>query len=457
MDRGGARPRLPIVGQRLLKIYWKIFAGFWLATFLMVSLALLLGNLVGSTPKHKPPPLPQLSRQVEKVLRQQGVGGLQAWLAQHESLSPDSVYIADRLGQPVYPETLPENIQALFLQHDGRRVEIVQRIDGVYFKRRLRGEPGQQWQMVLRVPPAWMQLFRDRPRLPYLTALLVSGLVCYLLALLLTRRLKRLSGTVRSLADGQFSARAEWAGKQGQGDEIQRLGADVNLMADRLQQLVMGQDQLIKGVSHELRSPLARMQILVELIRQRGEVADNEQLARLQGEIHGVETIIGDLLLLPRLEQNFELADEMIDAHALLQILMVDCAAGNSHFNLQVDAGDYLVQGRGSLLRSLFENVLENARRHAPDDSAITVLLSQENGQLQLDIRDRGEGLPESELQRIFEPFYRLSTARDRASGGVGLGLTIAHRVARAHGGEISACNAKPGLCVRIRLPLAGD
>jgi signal transduction histidine kinase len=297
--------------------------------------------------------------------------------------------------------------------------------------------------------------------LRYGTALLVSGLACYWLTWLLTRRIKSLGSTVRQLAGGQLSARVEWANNTLGGDDIERLGQDVNLMANRLQQLLTGQEQLIKGMSHELRSPLARMQVLLELLRQRDTAHGGDELDRLEREMDRLESIIGDLLLLPRLEQDSRLADQVVDVASLLQLLVDDyrqqAAAAQIGLVLHAVDGECLVQCRASLLRSAFENILINALRFAPPNSLVELDLLVVGELVQVQVRDSGSGLDAAELERIFEPFYRVSSARERDTGGVGLGLAIAQRVVLALGGSIWASNANPGLRVSIQLPRSID
>jgi signal transduction histidine kinase len=438
-----------------MKLYWKIFAGFWAATFLMVSLALLAGYLAGGGPRQPPPPAPQLIKQIKNIVHREGVAGLQVWLEQQEFLERDSVYIVDARQKAIYPPEIPQAMREIFATE--KRAHPHRRFAGVYIRRPLMGPAGERWQMIVRLPPPWLQQFRQRPLLRYGTAFLVSGLACYLLTLLLTRRIKSLGDTVRQLADGQLGARVAWAAGTTGGDDIQRLGQDVNLMANRLQGLLTGQEQLIKGMSHELRSPLARMQVLLELLRQLDTGSCADEMDRMEREIGRLDSIISDLLLLPRLEQDAQLADQTIDMAALLSTLVDDCqqqaATARVRFALHVEDGEYLVEGRASLLRSACENILLNALRFAPPDSLLELSLGLLGELVQVQVRDSGSGLEVAELERIFEPFYRVSSARERDSGGVGLGLAIARRVVLAHGGKVWAQNANPGLRVTIQLP----
>lgn len=445
-----------------MRIYWKIFAGFWLATFLMISVVMLAGHLAGSGGGEGYGPPHRLLWNMERSLRRGGVGGLAALLDErYPKLGGGSVVVVDAELLPVYPARIPRQVQRRLgeLHAAGDRARGLRRLDGLFFSRPVVGPGGEDWRLILRLPPRWLRPFLDRPLLRYTTALAVSGVVCHLLALLFTRRLERLGATVRQLADGRLDARAQWALGRGGGDEIQGLARDFNQMADRLQGLVAGQERLIKGVSHELRSPLARMHLLLALARRKVPEAAYAELDRLEVEIDRLGRIVADLLLLPRLAQRAELLDEVIDLGGLLQAVLRDldwaapAAADGVSVVWQRPAGESLVRGRATLLRSVFDNLLENARRHAPAGSTIDVTLGREGACWVTTVRDRGPGVAPADLERIFEPFFRDSDARDRESGGVGLGLALARQVVDAHGGSISARNAAPGLLLRVALP----
>ncbi len=449
-----------------MRIYWKMFAGFWLATFLMISAVMLAGHLAGSGGAEGHGPPHRLLRVLERSLRQGGVESLVVSLQRYPGLREGSVVVVDDELRPVYPARIPLQVRRRLEELGaGDRGRGLRRLDGIYFMRPVVGPGGEAWRLILRLPPRWLRPFVDRPLLRYGTALAVSGVVCYLLALLFTRRLERLGGTVRQLADGHLDARAQWALGRSGGDEIQGLARDFNQMADRLQNLVAGQERLIKGVSHELRSPLARMHLLLALARRKVPEAACPELDRLEIELDRLGRIVSDLLLLPRLEQRAELLDEVIDLGGLLGAVLEDlgwpasstvgtaAAADGVSLAWHVPAGECLVRGRATLLRSAFENILANARRHAPAGSAIDVTLRREGRHWVTTVRDRGPGVAAQHLERIFEPFFRDSAAREREAGGVGLGLSLVRRVVDAHGGSVAAHNAAPGLVLRVALP----
>ena len=249
------------------------------------------------------------------------------------------------------------------------------------------------------------------------------------------------------------------AGLEGRSDELAVLARDFDAMADQLKATRAARTRLLRDLSHELRSPLARMRVAVGLARQ--PAADTgRQLDRLEREIERLDAMIGQILQLARLrsaDDGYE--REVLSLDELLADVVQDAnfegAAKCCTVNL-VAAGGARVLANRELLRSAVENVLRNAVRYAPPGSAIDVAVRTSGAGVEIAVEDRGPGVAEAELARIFEPFYRIAEARDRDSGGEGIGLAITAQVMRSHGGEATAVNRPGGgLTVRLRLPAA--
>jgi two-component system sensor histidine kinase CpxA len=301
-------------------------------------------------------------------------------------------------------------------------------------------------------------------------ALLISGLICYLLTRYLTRPILNLQMAARELAAGDLSARAGSAMGRRR-DEIGELVRDFDRMAERIEGLVSSQQQLISDISHELRSPLARLNVALGLARQRAGSAAAAPLDRIEREADRLNELIGRLLALARME-TFSTPPEhnAIDLHALLAEVVADAEfeAQERPCLVQFDAAQrlqllpegtsdqVLVTGSEELLRSGVENVVRNAVRYTAPGTAIRIALSYEDTWATITVTDHGPGVPESELENVFRPFYRVTGARERQTGGAGLGLAIAERAVRLHGGTIRAENGAEGsgLKVVIRLPL---
>jgi two-component system sensor histidine kinase CpxA len=293
-------------------------------------------------------------------------------------------------------------------------------------------------------------------------AVLVSGIVCYVLARYVTSDVRRLRAATQQLAAGDLNARAV-APKGRRRDELAELVRDFNTMASRLQDLVSAQSRLLNDISHELRSPLARLNVALGLAWQRAGEEASSALERIELEANRLNELIGRLLTLARLEGG---EDGMRRTPVALDELVRDIAE-DADFEAQtrqcrvrsVIQNDAMVFGNASLLHSAIENVVRNAMRHTCDGTEVEIRLTKEatHGRDQAVVRviDHGPGVPQESLDKLFRPFYRLDDARGRQTGGVGLGLAITDRAVRLHGGSVRAANRpEGGLMVEIRLPL---
>ena len=285
-----------------------------------------------------------------------------------------------------------------------------------------------------------------------LLAIAITGLVSLGLSALVTRRLRRLRGAAQALTAGDLSVRVGHRGR----DEVAALARDFDRMAERLTELLEGQRQLLRDVSHELRSPLARLRVALELA-ERAEDRD-KALARIGKEADALERLVGDVLSLSRLESGQSALERRpVELAALVEGVVEDAdfeARGQGRrVEWSADAAP-VVTGDAALLRAAVENVIRNGVRHTAEGSAVAVHLGHQDGEAVVTVRDRGPGLPEAELGRVFQPFTRIGEARDRGSGGYGLGLAITARAVEAHGGRVAARNAEGGgLEVTLRLP----
>jgi two-component system sensor histidine kinase CpxA len=307
-------------------------------------------------------------------------------------------------------------------------------------------------------------LVGDRPGtvpLRIVVALLVSGAVCYFLTLYLTAPILRLRSVAQQIAAGELGMRAE-PRMELRRDELGDLVRDFNRMADKTEHLISSQRQLLYDVSHELRSPLARMNVALDLLR--GRVREDPALIRIGIDLQRLNEMIGRLLTVAKLEATSTLQTPIrVDLSELVSSVVSDADFEAQETGSRVDivqAAKLAVTGDPNLLRSAIENVLRNAVRFTRAGTAVEVVL-RTNGltsspEAIISIRDHGPGVPEQELVNIFTPFYRVTDARSRDSGGVGLGLAITERVVRLHGGRIRAMNdPNGGLRVEMIFPRA--
>ncbi len=357
---------------------------------------------------------------------------------------------------------------------------------------------GKRYTLVLELPPGPRSFFGPNDIYLLAIAVVLSGLVCYLLSWSVTSPVRRLRQAVQSLAAGDLSARAG-APAGGRGDELTELMRDFDRMADRIEGLVDSQSRLLKDVSHELRSPLARLSVALGLARQRaasevrpgmGPELENS-LNRIEIEADRLNQLIQRLLTISRLESGADgLHKTTLSLLGLVEEVAHDAeyetpgrgcivtangkaangkakdtasATANAAEIALADgaadvADEFLVEADPDLLRSAIENVIRNATRYTAEGTTVEVRLERQRSasgeEIVVRVRDSGPGVPDEALQKIFEPFYRLDDARNRQTGGAGLGLSIADRAIRLHGGQLRASNRKEGgLEIEIRIP----
>ena len=297
-----------------------------------------------------------------------------------------------------------------------------------------------------------LRLLLSNLQAAHLLVLVIIVLLCYAFAYHLTAPLRGLSRALELFGQGDLGARAE----DHRHDELGDLARAYNRMAERIETLLAAERRLLLDISHELRSPLARLSVAVELARSGNGNA--LPLDRIQKEADRLNDLINQMLQVTRLESDpAHRTTEPVRLDELVQGLVDDCSieASARDCSLVFPAPpEVSVSGDIELLRRAIENVMRNAIRHAPPESKVEVELENGGGRACVRIRDYGPGVPEDALPRLFDPFFRVDSDRNRRSGGVGLGLSIAKRAVELHQGKLRASNAVPGLLVEIDLPL---
>jgi len=244
----------------------------------------------------------------------------------------------------------------------------------------------------------------------------------------------------------------------GRYDEFGQLARDFNGMAEHIERMVENQRRLLGDVSHELRSPLARLNVALELARQKAPGAAEGALDRVELESSRLDDLISRLLEFTRLDHD-QLERKPVDLVGLTAEIVADAAFENTGAGLHFDrpkTGEIAVLGDATQLRAAIDNVIRNAVFFSGADTTVEVEVEITDTHARVRVADRGPGVPETELSRIFEVFYRIEDARDRGRGGAGLGLAIAARAVQLHGGTITARNRDgDGLIVEIDLPSA--
>ena len=443
-------------------IFIKVFLGFWLITITVLAswsvanryfeLMPDAGQRLGERPGPPPQFLLRLNYNLQNAAREELPGLVKAASKQQEV----EIYLINRQGQEILGRAVPETVARLAKQRQGPRRHKVIRHQGSHFAVQsiYRQDEGPlkaviQW----RPPRAFMAALGSSPLLRLAMAVLISGALCYLLSRLVTNRLRELRGVSRRLSEGELDARI--AVRERGGDETAELARDFNRMAEQLQLRIESGKQLLTDVSHELRSPLARLRIALALAQDRPERCA-EHLQIIERETARLDELIGQLL-------SSQVEDIELDRHIDLQALLQDIArdadfeagAQDKRVEFRSEVDQALVASAEDLLRKYFENIVRNAVKYTPQSTAVSIDLRQTGDLYTVIVQDSGGGVPEADLARIFEPFYRVDDARSRAEGGHGLGLSIAHRAIVQHGGTIAAANNSPGLKVIITLPVS--
>lgn len=453
------------------RLFLKIFLWYWMATSLM---GLVLVIAVWTTSDGQGPLwLRDVGNLVAihgetavEAYERDGPDGLNAYLRRSEPDATFRTFVFDDTGAEVSRRTAPDSV--LELANAARRSNHAEFGHGMPFlvvARPVVAPSGRSFVVAAQFAGARHELpaFPSWLLVRGLAVLVTAGIVCYGLAWYLTRRLGRLRTATRALAQGDLSVRVgESLG--GSPDELTDLGRDVDEMAERLETLIASERRLLQDVSHELRSPLARLVVALELLRQREGVPGAPEIERIELEAARIDELIGRVLTLLRLETASPAAEpaSTVDLAGLVSDVAADAEfeAAAARRRVVVSTDPCVVTGDESMLRSAIENVIRNAIRYTSEDSAVEVTLRRIPGaagnssDAVVSIRDHGPGVPEDALENLFRPFYRVDDGRARESGGAGLGLAIADRAVRLHGGTVTAANAPDGgLIVVIRLP----
>lgn len=447
-------------------IFWKIFLAFWLAMILiMATTVFTVGLLMDRDHMAKRDRLMETYKGVSAVTIYESGGrrAFQHWLRQNHRYR-DHVFLLDSDYQDVLERTIPKVITERLAK--GEKQFKLRHGRHSWKVRPVYGSDGDQYWFVSDVP-------KHRPRMGraawhfgppvfkevfFLLALAVTGMISYWLARNITAPVRQLQQATQKISRGELAARVDpRVGKRR--DELGELGREFDRMAEQIEKLLSSQKRMLRDVSHELRSPLARLQVALELARKSAGGLGDAEHDRIEKEANRLDTLIGQVLSLVRLTSNgTEVEQEPVDMKQLVAQVVEDAgfeAASQDKAVKLVVSVDCTIEGNGDLLHSALENIIRNAVRYTETgtDVEVSMALPQPH-RLSVSVRDRGPGVSGQALEHLFEPFYREAEARDRATGGHGLGLAIAERAIKLHGGEIQASNAEGGgLVMEITLP----
>jgi signal transduction histidine kinase len=457
-------------------LFIKIFIWFWLAMALVNVAFFVTTELTRSQPSNSPfrdivsNLYGMYAQSAVETLETQGPVALAASMDQMEEKTHMRAELFDHRGIEVFGnDNIPEARESVAraLKNPGKNPVADHRLGRAglapphLLLNMVTGRTGLPYVLVVEAPPPPYSAGLKTLALRLLALMMTGGILCYLLARYLTSPVAKLRATTQLLAAGDLTVRVgPLLGRRR--DELADLGRDFDVMVQRLESLVCAQQRLLGDISHELRSPLARLSVALGLARRRvGDKAEAE-LDRIEHEASTLNELIGQMLTLTRLECRVEdLNKSNIDLAAVVQQIAddADFEAGVKHSNVFITQLDEcFISGSLELVHSAIENVVRNGVHYTEPKTEVVISLARitEGGRdyAVVTVRDHGPGVPSAAIEHIFKPFYRVQDARDRQSGGTGLGLAITERAIRLHGGTVSAGNAPDGgLVVELWLP----
>lgn len=469
------------------RLYWKFFIFFFLAQLTAVTVvAVWIANQNQeklNAQIETSQPAKSLVDAAAATLQYGGVEGLRALMSRWSQQPMPQVFAvneqnADLLGRNL-PADVIQSARELFERQQAESA-VQYRAQGLMPRMPLQNIKANDNQEYLLFVPALKHAhdamqsmplragllgFHGKPRkhpfpiMPLLAGVLVSFIFAAILAWYFSKPIKQLRQAFASAANGNLDVRVGLY-MSSRRDELADLGNAFDLMATRLGALLQSQTRLLHQVSHELRSPLARLQIAVGLARQQPEKLATS-LARIERESERMDDLVGELLALSRLESGaMKVEKEAVDLNELLSIIVEDARFEGDSKKITIDysqqdektAGLVTLSAQQDLLHRAIDNVVRNALKYSPDQSHVVISTSTDNAYVTITVSDQGAGVAEDELEMIFQPFFR-GTNGNQADGH-GVGLAIAKQIVEAHDGTIVANNqATGGLSVTIKLP----
>lgn len=449
-----------------MSLFLKIFLWFWLAIALVLGAVLLVNWSTQSEPLARQwqtfvgESMNINSQTAIQIYENEGIEGLETYLARLSSRQRiNSIGLFDSSKRRIAGNLdLTETGDLLDRAYGASEAEFLRMPEKTYGASKAQLSDGTTLLYVIELkrfqaPP----FFTNRLLLQILAVFLTAGLVCYALASYLSSPIRKLRTATRQLADGDLSVRV--ASKiRNRRDDLALLARDFDNMAERIEILIESEKRLSRDISHELRSPLARMKVALELLKSRTNGDGQSLISRIDNESDRLNDLISQILTLSKLETGSdEFTRSEFNLARMMETLVADAdfeARARGRAVRTTETADARIVANEQLVRHAIDNVLRNAVHYTEEGTNVDVSLTTAGGDAVVTIKDHGPGVPEEELENLFRPFYRIGEARDRRSGGTGLGLAIAERAVRSHDGGISAVNTGDGLAVTLRFPL---
>lgn len=446
------------------RLFWKIFLPFWVAQAVLLG-ALYLRLHYRITSEHpwwiqpERREMPVLANLAAQTFEQQGQGALAVLLDELSLPNRSRFWLVDANGRELSDRQLPQRIL-----DDAAKAEKTEGLHRSYEANVLAATAstarGKYTLIAELVPPPLSERIPGDIIWTLKLGTIFSAIVCFLIAHYLTKPIERLRNATHQLARGNLDI-VVGANLGHRRDEIADLMRDFDTMAAALRKQIKSERSLLSGVSHELRSPIARIRLALALAREADATERQEMLDRIEQDTIQLDSMLERILTVSRLEsgqlkpkfETFSL-NELVDD--VLRDARFEAAATNATITCVAVVNNIQVTGDPGLLRSAIENVVRNAIFYSGEGGKIAVELTQTDngGGACVTVRDNGPGVPPEKMQLIFEPFYRVDDSRGSATGGMGLGLAIANNAVVSHGGGIIARNVEPhGLEIQLMIP----
>ena len=457
-----------------MNLFWKIFIAFGIAMTVTLVVAVFVSfSLVGQAfDQRNIENREEIIQQAAEALEEGGLGGLRSWLDANALPVPGvMLMIVDEDGNDLLGRELPPRFGPLLNPRPGNRSRGPDPRPGsrsrgpvnvrpIQFTPSLVAEDGQEYRLLFvrtRITVLGI-LAWPATQLAVLALVVLAALATSMpLARYLASPIMRLQNTSRALAAGALETRVGEPFTRRK-DEVGTLARDFDTMAERIQELVTAKETLLRDVSHEFRSPLARIRMALALAERKASKSSQSDLLRIERETERLDELVGEVMALARLRSQPIAKTERIALDELVSEIVDNARYEYPEAEIRYEARDVpRLKGDRTALTRAIENVVRNALNHSgPVESAtVEVNLQAAAGRIEIGVADRGPGVPDSDLERIFEPFYRVDESRDHQSGGQGIGLAITASVLELHGGRIVARNRSGGgLEVKLELPL---
>ncbi len=447
-----------------MKLFWKFFFFFFVAMTLTVVMSTILSFRVAEQANDQLniENREQIINEAAEALALGGEASLRAWLANNPRPAPGfRLYISDEHGQDLLDREVPQPVEDLLIRSVKRPDNVPSNVRRLRLTANLIGDNGRVYALAfVRASPTILGVLGwPGTQFSVLTsAIIAAAVTALLLARYLSSPIIKLQQASRALAAGALETRVG-APFDRRSDEVGTLARDFDAMAEKLQALITDKEALLRDISHELRSPLARMRVGLALAQRKANTEAERDLDRLEQDMEKLDDLVGQIMTLARLRTQGAVQREPVDLGEIISEVVDNARYEHPSASIRFERTDIpQVLGNADELYSAIENVVRNALNHSLEDASVDIEVRTQAGMVVITVTDRGPGVPEDALEKIFEPFYQADNSRDHQRAGQGLGLSITASVLEHHAGRVSASNREGGgLAVRLELPAGAN